>query len=70
MSYSGCALQLITRRAASNALQGQGKAFGLIEWDHGAMQGMIRGNVPDFGWGMEQRQDAEAAINQSGALTR
>ena len=35
----------------------------VIERDYGAMQGMILGNVPDFGWVMEQLQLAEAAIN-------
>ena len=38
----------------------------VIERDYGAMQGMILGDVPDFGWVMEQLQHAEAAIN--GAL--
>ena len=35
----------------------------VIERDYGAMQGMILGDVPDFGWVMEQLQYAEAAIN-------
>ena len=34
-----------------------------IERDYGAMQGMILGDVPDFGWVMEQLQHAEATIN-------
>ena len=37
----------------------------VIERDYGAMQGMILGDVPEFGWGMEQLQRAEAAINQA-----
>ena len=37
----------------------------VIERDYGAMQGMILGNVPDFGWVMEQLQLAEAAINKT-----
>ena len=35
----------------------------MIERDYKAMQGMILGDVPDFGWVMEQLQRAEAAIN-------
>ena len=35
----------------------------VIERDYSAMQGMILGDVPDFGWVMEQLQHAEAAIN-------
>ena len=34
-----------------------------IEADYGAMRDMILGHVPDFGWIMEQLQDAEATIN-------
>ena len=37
----------------------------VIERDYGAMQGMILGDVPDFGWVMEQLQHAEAAINRT-----
>ena len=37
----------------------------VIERDYGAMQGMILGDVPDFGWVMEQLQRAEAAINRT-----
>ena len=37
----------------------------VIERDYGAMQGMIFGDVPDFGWVMEQLQHAEAAINRT-----
>ncbi len=36
----------------------------VIERDYGAMQGMILGDVPEFGWVMEQLQTAEAAINR------
>ena len=35
----------------------------VIERDYGAMQGMILGDVPDFGWVMEQLRYAEATIN-------
>ena len=35
----------------------------VIERDYSAMQGMILGDVPDFGWVMEQLQYAETAIN-------
>ncbi len=35
----------------------------MIERDYGAMQGMTLGDVPGFGWVMEQLQRAEAAIN-------
>ena len=35
----------------------------VIEQDYGAMQGMILGDVPDFGWIIEQLRRAEAAIN-------
>ena len=35
----------------------------VIERDYSGMQGMILGDVPDFGWVMEQLQYAEAAIN-------
>ncbi len=37
----------------------------VIERDYSAMQGMILGDVPDFGWVMEQLQHAEAAINRT-----
>ena len=37
----------------------------VIERDYGAMQSMILGDVPDFGWVMEQLQRAEAAINRT-----
>lgn len=36
----------------------------VIERDYRAMQGMILGSFPDFGWIMEQLQQAESAINQ------
>lgn len=36
----------------------------VIERDYGAMQGMILGDVPVFGWVMEQLQYAEATINE------
>jgi len=36
----------------------------VIERDYGAMQGMILGDVPAFGWVMEQLQRAEATINE------
>ena len=36
----------------------------VIETDYGAMQGMILGDAPGFGWVMEQLQIAEAKINQ------
>ena len=36
----------------------------MIERDYGAMRGMILGDVPDFGWVLEQLQRAEAAINR------
>ena len=35
----------------------------VIKRDYEAMQGMILGDVPDFGWVMEQLQRAEAAVN-------
>jgi len=34
-----------------------------IERDYAAMQGMILGDVPEFGWILEQLEHAEAAIN-------
>ena len=37
---------------------------GLIERDYAAMQGMILGDVPEFGWVMEQLQRAETEINR------
>ena len=37
----------------------------VIEWDYRAMQGMILGDVLDFGWVMEQLQRAEATINRT-----
>lgn len=37
-----------------------------IERDYSAMQGMILGDAPKFGWIAEQLQSAEAAINGSG----
>ena len=36
-----------------------------IERDYAAMEGMILGEVPDFGWVMEQLRKAEVAINQT-----
>ena len=36
----------------------------VIERDYVAMQGMILGDVPTFGWVMEQLQRAEATINE------
>ena len=41
----------------------QPKLRAAIEADYGAMRDMILGNVPDFGWIMEQIQYAEATIN-------
>ena len=35
----------------------------VIEQDYRAMQGMILGEAPDFGWVMDQLRQAEAAIN-------
>lgn len=35
----------------------------VIERDYRAMQGMILGDIPDFGWIMEQLQFAESTIN-------
>jgi hypothetical protein len=35
----------------------------VIERDYRAMQGMILGEAPDFGWVMDQLRQAEAAIN-------
>lgn len=35
----------------------------VIEQDYRAMQGMILGEVPDFGWVTDQLRQAEAAIN-------
>ena len=35
----------------------------VIERDYGAMEGMLLGDAPDFGWVMEQLQHAEAKIN-------
>ena len=43
----------------------QPELFTVIEWDYRAMQGMILGDVQDFGWVMEQLQRAEAAINRT-----
>ena len=37
-----------------------------IERDYEAMQGMVLGDVPDFGWIIEQLQHAEASINRPG----
>ena len=36
----------------------------VIERDYGAMQGMILGDVPTFGWVVEQLQRAEVTINE------
>ena len=36
----------------------------VIERDYRAMQGMILGDAPAFGWVMEQLQRAEATINE------
>ena len=36
----------------------------MIERDYVAMQGMILGDVPAFGWVMEQLQRVEATINE------
>ena len=41
----------------------QAELHAVIERDYGAMQGMILGDVPDFGWIMEQLQHAESTIN-------
>ena len=35
----------------------------VIERDYRAMEGMILGEAPDFGWVLEQLERAEAAIN-------
>ncbi len=35
----------------------------MIERDYAAMQGMILGDAPEFGWILEQLEQAEAAIN-------
>ena len=35
----------------------------VIERDYEAMQGMILGDIPHFGWVMDQLLHAEAAIN-------
>ncbi len=35
----------------------------VIEQDYRAMQGMILGEAPDFGWVTDQLRHAEAAIN-------
>ena len=35
----------------------------VIERDYRAMEGMLLGDGPDFGWVMEQLQHAEAKIN-------
>lgn len=37
----------------------------VIEQDYRAMQGMILGEAPDFGWIMDQLRHAEAAINRN-----
>ena len=37
----------------------------VIERDYEAMQGMILGEIPGFGWVLEQIQRAEAAINRA-----
>ena len=42
----------------------QTKLRTVIERDYRAMRGMILGDVPDFGWAMEQLERAEAAINE------
>ena len=34
-----------------------------IEADYGSMRDMILGDAPNFGWIMDQLQDAEATIN-------
>lgn len=36
-----------------------------IERDYAAMQGMILGDAPEFGWIIEQLQTAETAINDN-----
>lgn len=43
----------------------QSELRAVIERDYGAMQGMILGNVPEFGWVLEQLQHAEAALNRA-----
>lgn len=35
----------------------------VIEQDYRAMQGLILGEAPDFGWVMDQLRQAEVAIN-------
>ena len=37
----------------------------VIERDHRAMEGMILGETPDFGWVTEQLRVAEAAVNRT-----
>ncbi len=41
----------------------QAELRAVIERDYGAMEGMILGEAPDFGWVMEQLQRAETTIN-------
>ena len=41
----------------------QAKLRTVIERDYGAMQDMILGDVPDFGWIMEQLRRAEDEVN-------
>ena len=41
----------------------QAKLRAVIDRDYGAMQGMILGEAPDFGWIVDQLRRAEAAIN-------
>ena len=51
--------------AGSVRLIPQPELLRVIERDYGAMQGMILGDVPDFGWVVEQLRCAEAAINRT-----
>jgi len=37
----------------------------VIERDYRAMQGMVLGEAPDFGWVTEQLRIAEAAVNRT-----
>ena len=51
--------------SGSVKLMPQSELRSVIERDYRAMQGMILGDVPDFGWIMEQIQRAESVINQT-----
>ena len=43
----------------------QAEVCTVIERDYRAIQGMVLGEAPDFGWVTEQLRIAEAAVNRT-----